>query len=143
MQRAGKPFDTAVMLDVIEHLEAPDRAVAPLHSALRPGGALLLTTGDWLSPLGRWMGPHWRLMTPPQHLWFFSVRSLTRLLVRHGFVVRGVSRPWKRVPLGLARVYSLLRRLGQSWHLPASLSRLGLPVNLFDALRILAVKHGP
>ena len=67
------------MLDVIEHLRDPAETVRLLVEALAPRGLLVITTGDWGSLCGRLMGRHWRLMTPPQHLFFFSKSNLAAL----------------------------------------------------------------
>jgi SAM-dependent methyltransferase len=133
---ARGPFDAAVMLDVIEHLSDPGDVLARLHGAMRPGGHLLLTTGDVGSVLARLMGRRWRLMTPPQHLWFFSPKTLTALLDRHGFRVRVVEHPWKLVPLKLA-AFQLVRYGGPNW-LPKLTPPGSVPVNLFDAMRVVA-----
>ena len=134
------PFDVVVMLDVVEHLLAPDEVLRIVHRHTRPGAALIITTGDFGSLAARLLGRRWRLMTPPQHLWFFTEPSLTRLLERHGFRVLRIARPWKHVPLHLA-AYQLSRYLGgQHWlrrvHLPG-----GVRVNLFDAMRVIAVRR--
>jgi 2-polyprenyl-3-methyl-5-hydroxy-6-metoxy-1,4-benzoquinol methylase len=64
--KARGPFDCAVMLDVIEHLERPDNILSLLSSAMVPGGTLLITTGDFETVPSRLMKQSWRLMTPPQ-----------------------------------------------------------------------------
>lgn len=131
------PFDVAVMLDVVEHLADPAAVLGGVRSALRGGGKLLLTTGDFGSLPARLAGKRWRLMTPPQHLWFFSRPTIERLLQRTGFRLLELSHPWKLVPLSLVAFQALrvagLR--GPSWirQLPGS-----LPLNLFDAMRVVA-----
>ena len=134
------PFDAAVMLDVIEHLERPDEVLAELRALLRPGASLLLTTGDFGSPLARAMGKRWRLMTPPQHVWFFSPRTLGALLERHGFAIDRVTHPWKWVPTALI-AYQATRYVGGQ----ALVKKLPLPgrvpLNLFDAMRVSAVRR--
>jgi SAM-dependent methyltransferase len=138
--RPHGPLDVAVMLDVIEHLERPDEVLALLAEHTRPGGHLLLTTGDWGALFSRLTGARWRLMTPPQHLWFFSVSNLTRLLEAVGFRVASVEHPWKKVPLGLVS-YQLGRMTGLQRLLPTQgFGDLGIPINLFDAMRIVAVR---
>ena len=47
-------------------------------------------------------------MTPPQHLFFFTPRSITLILEAAGLRVVELSHPWKRVPLSLF-AYQLLR----------------------------------
>jgi hypothetical protein len=127
------------MLDVIEHMADPGEALARLHGALRPGAPLVITTGDFGSPLARAMGKRWRLMTPPQHLWFFSPATLGALLARHGFAVERVEHPWKRVPIALI-AYQAARYLGGQALVERLPLRGAVPVNLFDAMRVTAVR---
>lgn len=135
------PFDAVAMLDCIEHLPAPDQTVALLARGLRPGGYIVITTGDWDSALARLTNANWRLMTPPQHLFFFSRKTLTALLERNGFEVLSVSSPWKLVPIGLA-LYQVTSRAGFRLTVPGWLGRVGVPVNLFDTVRVIARKKG-
>lgn len=138
LQQRG-PFDAVVMLDVIEHLTEPKAVLETIHKHMAPGAMLTLSTGDFGALSARLMRSHWRLMTPPQHLWFFTVDSMTRLLRAQGFKIVRVSHPAKRVPLSLI-LYQLARYLGaQKWlrgrQIPGS-----VPMNLFDAMRVFAIK---
>lgn len=134
------PFDTVVMLDVVEHLTEPDVVMELLHRAMKPGGRLLLSTGDWESGLSRIMGKNWRLMTPPQHTFFFSPRTMSAMLARLGFEVVECRRPWKNVPFDLV-LYQLGRILGMSNPPRFATLRFGLPINLFDAFRMVVVRR--
>jgi SAM-dependent methyltransferase len=133
------PFDVVAMLDCIEHLHAPDETVAMLARGLRPGGHIVITTGNWGSAFARLTKTHWRLMTPPQHLFYFSKRTLAALLKRNGFEVLSVTVPWKLVPIGLA-LYQVASRAGLKVRVPAWLGRVAVPVNLFDTVRVVARK---
>ena len=44
---ADNSFDVIMMADVIEHLHAPERAIAELARVVRAGGVLLVTTPKW------------------------------------------------------------------------------------------------
>jgi len=138
---AKGPFDAAVMLDVIEHLTDPGDVLSQLHGALRPGAPLVVSTGDIGSRFARLMGKRWRLMTPPQHLWFFSAQTLGALLERCGFRVETVAYPWRRVPLSLI-AYQASRYIGP--RAQAAIRRLplsgGIPVNLFDSMHVTAAR---
>ena len=78
MARIGS-VDVITLFDVIEHLPRPHETLALCHQYLRPGGVIVITTGDFASPLARLAGAKWRLMTPPQHLWFFTPQSIRRM----------------------------------------------------------------
>lgn len=132
--------DVVVMLDVIEHLPDPADALEAASHKLKPGGLLLMTTGDFASWFARLTGTQWRLMTPPQHLWFFTPHSLQALCERLGLELVHLDHPWKKVPIGLI-LYQLARYLRLQPKLPDWTHRVGIPVNLFDAMRLVFRKR--
>ncbi len=132
------PMDVITLLDVIEHLPAPRETIALCQQHLRPGGIMVITTGDFASPVARLMGSGWRLMTPPQHLWYFTPESMHRLAAGVGLTVERLDHPAKIVPLGLI-FFQLQRMLGSSLS-SKSASTIGIPVNLFDAMRVVLRK---
>jgi SAM-dependent methyltransferase len=138
LQRLG-PMDVIVLLDVIEHLPDPRATLRLCAGHLRPGGIIVLTTGDFSSLYARLAGTHWRLMTPPQHLWFFTPDSMRGLAGALGLTVESLDHPWKLVPLSLI-TFQLRRMLGLGAQPGRTASRVGLPVNLFDAMRVVLRK---
>lgn len=134
-------FDVIVLLDVIEHLPSPRDTIALLVKHLNPDGVMVITTGDFGAPSSKLAGSRWRLMTPPQHLWFFSQMSIRRMATSLGLEVKHVDYPWKIVPLSLI-TFQLARMVGVRLERVAALGRLGLPVNLFDAMRVVLRKPG-
>lgn len=131
------PLDAVVMLDVIEHLDQPRSALMLLREVMKPGATVLISTGDVSSLMARLMRSRWRLMTPPQHLSYFSRDSITQLLESCGLQVREISYRSKRVPLGLI-LYQATRRLGLLVPIPALFHRIAVPLNLFDAMTVIA-----
>lgn len=132
--------DVVVMLDVIEHLPNPVASLEAAARKINPGGLLLMTTGDFSSLFARVTGSKWRLMTPPQHLWFFTPRSLQTLCTRLGLELVHLDHPWKKVPIGLI-VYQMCRYISLQPSLPAWMHQTGIPVNLFDAMRLVFRKQ--
>jgi SAM-dependent methyltransferase len=134
-----KKVDVIVMLDVIEHLPDPRGTLVLLSRHLGPGGIIVITTGDFGSVAARLCGRYWRLMTPPQHLWFFGRESISRLAGSLGLRVERIDHPWKIIPLSLIK-FQLRRML----HLPLCAQSpapdLGIPLNLFDAMRVVLRK---
>ncbi len=78
-------------------------------------------------------------MTPPQHLWFFSQASMQAMATSLGLEVEHLDHPWKVVPLSLIS-FQLTRMSGLRPKPIAISNRLGLPVNLFDAMRVVLRK---
>jgi 2-polyprenyl-3-methyl-5-hydroxy-6-metoxy-1,4-benzoquinol methylase len=82
---AQGPFDDILCIDVLEHLDQPDRLLCELHALIRPGGRLLVA------------GPtterrfHDKSDFPPHHKWWFSRPGLHSLLQRHEFEVISIS----------------------------------------------------
>jgi SAM-dependent methyltransferase len=135
------PIDVAVMLDVIEHLEHPKATLALCSEFLRPGGIVILTTPDFASALARITAKGWRNMTPPQHLWFFTADSIERMAGAIGLELCRIDHPWKRVPLSLiVQLISRYTGLDLPRSVLTSLSKIGMPVNLFDAMRVVLRK---
>ena len=131
--------DVVCLFDCIEHLQRPFDNLQQVHQVLRSQGVVALTTGDIGSFYARVTGKHWRLMTPPQHLFFFSRSTLTRLLRKVGFKVLDVTYPWKLVPWQLV-LHQISPRLKHALE-PLGRLPLGLHVNLFDAMLIIAQKE--
>lgn len=132
-------MDVIVLLDVIEHLPAPSETLSLCAQHLNPGGIMVITTGDFAALTARLAGSRWRLMTPPQHLWFFSPESIRRLAQSLGLVFEHIDHPWKLVPLSLIS-FQLRRMIGLRPSRARVPGGVGLPVNLFDAMRVVLRK---
>jgi hypothetical protein len=64
---------------------------------------------------------------------------MEKILAATGFRVLSLNHPWKRVPLSLI-AYQLQRLAGLDPRAAPMLDSLSLPVNLWDAMRVVAVK---
>lgn len=73
-------FDLITMWDVIEHVQNPSQVLQRASDLLKPGGLLVLATGDVAGVTARIYGEKWNLIAPPGHLFYFSRRSLNTLL---------------------------------------------------------------
>jgi SAM-dependent methyltransferase len=141
---ASEVFDAVTLWDVLEHLPDPHAAVAEVARVLRSGGRLALTTGDVGSLVARVSGARWHLYSIPEHLFFYSRRSLRLLLEAHGFRVESERAEASVYTLGY--LVERLRKtlLGRAGGRRAGWSGAGLaiPVNLFDIVTVQAVREG-
>lgn len=92
-------FDLISMWDVIEHLPDPVSNLKRAFQLIKPGGYLVLSTGDITSITARLFGRFWHLMTPPEHQYFFSPSTIKRMLNFCRFDLVSIRHNGKRVPL--------------------------------------------
>jgi SAM-dependent methyltransferase len=133
-------LDAIVLLDVIEHIDDVVGTMKLALERLRPHGVILITTGDWDSLLARLTGASWRLIAPPYHLWYFTRKSLGKMLAQFDCKEEHFSHPWKFVPLELI-IDQLGTMVGRQLILPSLFSRGGVPANLYDAMRVVYRKQ--
>jgi len=131
--------DVIVLLDVIEHLPQPRETLDLCSRHLNPGGVIVISTGDFASMIARLSGPKWRLMTPPQHLWYFTPDSMRRMSAILGLATERLDHPWKTVPASLI-LFQLRRMFGIGGAPVTAGSSIAVPINLFDAMRIVLRK---
>lgn len=92
-------FDVVTAFQVFEHLPDPTAELVKLRRLLRPGGLVVIEVPNIATPLVRLLGDRHRHFVE-DHLWFFSPRSLARLLEQGGFVPLATHFPTRRLPLG-------------------------------------------
>ena len=83
-------YDVISLIEVIEHLPSPLEALRLVARLLKPGGLLLLTTGNLDSPAARRRGIHYRYCAPEIHVSLFNPHCLARLYARAGLVPHAV-----------------------------------------------------
>jgi len=86
-----EPFDLVVSSDVVEHLYRPDDLIEAASSVIKPEGRILIGTPYHgylknlvLSAMGK-MDAHFGVHDVGGHIKFFSVKTLTVLMTKHGF----------------------------------------------------------
>lgn len=91
----GEPVDLVVSTEVVEHLYSPHDLGSFCYAALKPGGALIISTpyhgylkNMALSLVNKWDThhlPNWH----GGHIKFWSRRTLTEMLEKAGFSITG------------------------------------------------------
>jgi SAM-dependent methyltransferase len=91
-----RSFDCITMLDVVEHLIAPDRVLGKIRRYLRPGGCIICSIpnvrhisvlGSLLLPGRRWTIEGQGMVTDPPHLRFLTLEDILKLLQDAGFAI--------------------------------------------------------
>lgn len=83
------PFDMIHAYEVLEHIPQPDVFLEQCYELLKPGGVIAITVpNDYnsyqMAICQELKLPHW-WVSPPEHLNYFSVKSLQLLMRRSGF----------------------------------------------------------
>lgn len=84
-------FDCIMCSHVLEHVHEPRDLLAKLKSAIKPGGLLLLTLPNALSPMRRHFGANWRGLEAPRHISIPTESKLSQLLSEAGFTIKSVA----------------------------------------------------
>ena len=134
-------YQAIVALDTIEHVRSPFQVIQKCHQLLQPGGYLFIETGNIESFLARLQREKWRLVHPPEHLWYFSPRTLTLLLEKTGFRVLNVERVnfWRT---GIQTLYRLFPQAiaNLNPNLVRLLTSIYFPLNTHDLFFLTAQK---
>ncbi len=143
---ADEFFDVVTMWDVIEHLTDPMGELREVHRILKIGGIVCIHTMNIESLFAKLMGPRWPWLME-MHLYYFSPRTLTKMLEKAGFqVIRSINQgrflrlgylisrlePYNKA---ISRVLSGLARM-------LRLATIPVPINLGDLFTTYARKVG-
>ena len=123
---------------MIEHVDSPRSFVRAAAERLKPGGLLVIETPNINSLPFKLMRSRWRQFIP-EHYFFFSPNTMSRLLSEHGLRIESI------ITIGkYASVDLIMNRLGRymPW-LPNvnGFSRLTFRVNPRDIMLVFATKH--
>jgi len=69
-------FDLVTVIDVVEHTKDLEQLRRQIVGALRPGGTVIILTGDADSRSARLLGPYWLYLNYAEHVTFFCRRSM-------------------------------------------------------------------
>jgi len=99
-------FDVITSFEVLEHMVDPRREIQAIATLIRPGGLLYVTTPNFSSLTRRLLGPRYRVITYPEHLGYFRVSTLDRLLQDAGLVKVDL----RSTGFSVGEVYATIRR---------------------------------
>ncbi len=83
-------MDVVVSIEVIEHIQSPVDEVRLIWEKLRRGGVLYLTTPNFDALMRYWQRGKYNEVAYPEHLSYFTPKTLKRLIVNNGFRVKKI-----------------------------------------------------
>lgn len=69
-------FDAIVLFDVLEHIVNPVETLNAIRRCLRPGGIIIVLTGNAQAPTFRIFGRHYWYTAFPEHVIFYTPKAL-------------------------------------------------------------------
>lgn len=128
-------FDIICMFDTIEHLKQPDVYLKKIYTLLKPGGIIVIETGDIGSWLAKIQGSRWRLITPPTHLNYFNGVTLDKILIKNQFqvITKSYVPFYRTVRQTIFRIIRI--------DIPDWFSKLIFSINTYDLLFVIAKKR--
>ncbi len=92
-------FDVVTMMDYIEHSKDPFSDLRKVKNILNENGLLVIATGDIDSWFAKLMGRNWNFLNPEEHLYYFSEKSLKKMLEKNGFEIIKIKKDFRYVSL--------------------------------------------
>ncbi|MBN1287552.1 MAG: class I SAM-dependent methyltransferase [Anaerolineae bacterium] len=139
-------YDLVTIWDVIEHVPDPAAHVQKAAELLRAGGVLVLATPNVDSLPARFTGKNWvGYKLSEEHVYYFSRRTLARMLEKAGFEMLNSRHVGKYVTLDLFfdrfGIYApVLGKVGQFLGQTLGFGKLSLYINPFDIVCVTARK---
>lgn len=78
-EQTKKMYDAICLWDVIEHISNPREILLRIKKRIRKNGYLFISTPNIGALWARILKDKWPFMTPPEHLSFFSYKSINEL----------------------------------------------------------------
>lgn len=82
-------YSVITLWATIEHLHNPKQVLEKAFQHLHPGGVLIVSTCRY-GILAKWKNVNWRFLNVPEHLVYFSLSGILKLLQSIGFQKKGV-----------------------------------------------------
>lgn len=132
-------YDLILLLDVIEHVQAPASLLRRVAALLAPAGKIVMTTPDPNSLLRRVFGSHWTEFHPGEHLVFVGRDWIEKEASANGLTIKRMWHHGKQVTL-----HHLATRLrGYLPWFPRLKSERRIRVNGYDQLAVVLERPIP
>jgi len=99
--------DIVIVNHVLEHTKNPAALLKDINQILQPGSLLVIGLPNFASLMSKIKQERWQSLSPEQHRWHFTLRTLDQLVIPYGFIRLGLSTenhdrsriPWWKLPI--------------------------------------------
>lgn len=137
----GYKYDVVTAFDVLEHVLDPNIFIKSVYYLLKPGGKFVLSVPDQGSLIRKVMGKAWYFYIPEEHMHYFNVSNITKLLDANGFKVESIMRAYKPLTYNYSLsqfkeynplIYKILSNLSKI--IPNKLKNLSVPLYIGEMM---------
>ena len=82
----NKKFDLIIFTEAIEHINDANDFLANVYDLLNPNGLIYITTPNFSCLERLLMGKNWGMVVPPEHLSYFTPKTLKFVMTKNKFV---------------------------------------------------------
>jgi 2-polyprenyl-3-methyl-5-hydroxy-6-metoxy-1,4-benzoquinol methylase len=138
-------FDVIIMNDFIEHVHSPLAALKKALKLLIEDGILFMSTPDIGSFISKISGKRWLHLKPDEHIYFFSRRTIKKMLNVAGLKIMWVGSLGRvrnlRIILLKSQTYTkIIWDIVNKLKLDRLLNRFSFKLNLGDEIGVIAKK---
>ncbi len=138
--QTDKSFDIISIIDVIEHVESPLSLLEDVKEKMNDGSIGIIVTPDCKSFMAKLLGWNWWHYRVA-HIGYFDENTIKLILKKSGFRILSITRPnWYFPADYLIKRLSTYLPFLKFLPLPKFLSKITVPLNLFDSMQIIIEK---
>ncbi len=130
MKNPLKSFEIITMWHVFEHLDDPKTILKSLYKQIAPDGYLVIEIPNGNSIYLKLFKSHWQSLLPPQHLYFWTRKSLAIALTQAGFRVIKIQYPGILSFCGSSSLANLIRSFGFNSHIAILVAFIFFPLTI-------------
>jgi 2-polyprenyl-3-methyl-5-hydroxy-6-metoxy-1,4-benzoquinol methylase len=119
-------FDAVFMWDVFEHLNYPFQTLKYVNYVTRNGGLLTINTLNISSPTVKYLGKEWSHFAPPQHLFYYTLKTMNMYLRKNGYTTLRLRTAGPLFYDDLKDKYYILKKLFSNQKIQRITNRLNL-----------------
>lgn len=123
-------FDVITLWHVFEHIQNPNLILKKIRYSLKKKGYLIIEVPNGQSLYRKIFAGNWQSLLTPEHLYFYSKKSLTDILIKNNFKIKTVNHFGILSPSAISSLANFLREIGLNSNLAILIGLVFSPIIL-------------